>query len=262
MNICIIGLGWLGVPLAKNLQQEGHLVVGSTRTIAKQKVLQSKGIKTVIFDLERSENLPNELNSNIDLVIFTVPPIRKDLQTYYGYKLSGVAAQFSSNTAFIFTSSTSVYSKKTGRYDETSTDLNISSSIIQAETVLTKLLDSRLTIVRLGGLIGLSRHPIKSLQGKQTIKNPNGIINFVHLNDVINAIDAIIKKDRFGHIYNIVNPDHPERKSYYKELVKANNLLPIQFEKSGEIIRREICASKICRELSFRFTSSIRNFNS
>ncbi|MEJ6776512.1 MAG: NAD(P)-binding domain-containing protein [Crocinitomicaceae bacterium] len=262
MNICIIGLGWLGAPLAKHLQQEGHLVVGSTRTIAKQKVLQNEGIKTVLFDLETSKNLPNELNSNIDLVIFTVPPIRKYLQTYYGDKLNGIAAQFSSNTAFIFTSSISVYSKKTGRYDETSTDLNVSSTIIQAETALTKLLDSRLTIVRLGGLIGLFRHPIKSLQGKQNIKNPNGIINFVHLNDAISAFDAIIKKDRFGHIYNVVNPDHPERESYYQELVKANDLLPIQFEKSGEIIRREIGASKICRELSFKFTSSIRNFNS
>ena len=261
MNICIIGLGWLGAPLAKHLQNEGHFVIGTNRSTAKQAILEKEGIQSVIFDIESDDNIPRELINKIDVVILTIPPIKREEFEYYGDRLNRIATAFPDNTRFIFTSSTSVYSKSTGIYNELSKDLNKSSVILNTELVLKSTLKSRLTILRLGGLIGLSRHPVNSLQGRDNIKNPKGLINFVHLNDVILSIQSILDNSCFGEIFNVVNPSHPTRQEYYQSLVDKWDLPNITFNKSDTSIQRTIDASKICSDLEFNFSTSIYTFN-
>ena len=98
--------------------------------------------------------------------------LKKDNQNYYGDKLIEIVDQFPETSKFIFTSSTSVYENISGEYNEDSKKLIESSPILIAEKKLSGLLNSRLTILRLGGLVGLNRHPINILQGKKNIKNP------------------------------------------------------------------------------------------
>lgn len=261
MNICIIGLGWLGEPLAESLLKGGHSIYGSTRSVKKQFEFQNRGIHTFIFDLEQSEKIPLKDIVSIDLLIITIPPLKRETPDYYGEKLVEIASSFPSTTKIIFTSSTSVYSKASGIYGELSTKLVVTSSVFKAESALTKLLKSRLTVLRLGGLVGVNRHPVNSIQGKQNIKNPCGIINFVHQNDVIRAIHKIIQEDNFGEIYNLVNPHHPTREEFYTDLIEKNGLLPIEFDNSSDIIRRKINSSKIINALDFTFTSPINTLN-
>ena len=258
MKICIIGLGWLGLPLAERLKKDGYIVTGSTKKNKKKKALIKKGINAFILDVNKSIFIEQQQTSNIDIVVITIPPLKREREEYYGDKLIEIVNQFSEKSKFIFTSSTSIYKNTSGEFNEDSKRLVDSSPILIAEKKLREILNSRLTILRLGGLIGLNRHPINSLQGKKNIKNPKGLINFVHINDVINAIDIIIKKTHFGHTYNIVNPYNPERKTYYNKIIEKYNLLPVNFESSSKIIGRKINASKICEELDFSFNTSIK----
>jgi len=258
LNICIIGLGWLGIPLAEKLKGDGHTINGSTKKNKKKKALINRGINAFILDLSKSIFINQQQTKTIDIVVITIPPLKKENQNYYGNKLIEIADQFPQTSKFIFTSSTSVYKNLSGEYNEDSKKLNESSPILIAEEKLSGLLNSRLTILRLGGLIGLNRHPINILQGKKNIKNPKGLINLVHIDDVINAINVIIKKSHFGYTYNLVNPYKPERKIYFDKMIEKYNLLPVSFESSSKIISRKINASKICKELDFSFNTSIK----
>lgn len=261
MNICIIGLGWLGTPLAKHLHSEGHIVIGTNRSDRKQVELEKEGVKSILFDVVSQDEIPSIITNDIDVVILTIPPIKREEFNYYGDKLNKIVSAFPVKTRFIYTSSTSVYSKSTGTFNELSEDLNRSSVILNAENKLKSTLGSRLTILRLGGLIGLSRHPVKSLQGRQDIKNPQGSINFVHLNDVIRCIHTILDNACFGETFNVVNPSHPSREEYYQSLVTKWELSPISFDRAGASEQRIIDASKIFSKLGFEFTTSIYTYN-
>ena len=45
MNIAVIGCGWLGFPLSKELLKQGHVVYGSTTTINKFDELIAESIQ-------------------------------------------------------------------------------------------------------------------------------------------------------------------------------------------------------------------------
>lgn len=232
MNISIIGLGWLGTPLARHLQNEGHSIVGTTTSSEKIKTLNTL-FDVYILNLNDFKNIDSAIYDKCDIAIITIPPFIKDPIDFYGITLSKLVSQFNDNTKFIFTSSTSVYPKQSGTYNESSV-LNENSPISIAESKLKEKLKNRLTILRLGGLYGPKRHPIHHLQGKQNIKNPNGVINFVHLYDVIKAVDKIITTNTFGSTFNIVHPDKPTRIKYYNQLIKQLELSPIAFDQSNE----------------------------
>jgi Trk K+ transport system NAD-binding subunit len=49
MKIAILGCGWLGFPLGKNLVAKGHQVVGSVTSEAKTIPLSEAGIQPVVL---------------------------------------------------------------------------------------------------------------------------------------------------------------------------------------------------------------------
>ena len=51
-QISILGCGWLGLPLAKALLENGFLVKGSTTSVEKLSVLENSGIHPFLIALE------------------------------------------------------------------------------------------------------------------------------------------------------------------------------------------------------------------
>jgi 3-hydroxyisobutyrate dehydrogenase-like beta-hydroxyacid dehydrogenase len=56
MKIAILGCGWLGFPLGKNLVAKGHQVVGSVTSEAKTIPLSEAGIQPVVLQLNPEAN--------------------------------------------------------------------------------------------------------------------------------------------------------------------------------------------------------------
>jgi len=75
-QISILGCGWLGLPLAKALLENGFLVKGSTTSVGKLSVLKNLGIQA--FQIELSETkIQGEVDSfleNSKILIIDVPP--------------------------------------------------------------------------------------------------------------------------------------------------------------------------------------------
>ena len=75
-QISILGCGWLGLPLAKQLIAKGNRINGSTTTDSKLSILQNTGINAFLVSIEEdqiSETIIPFLDKS-DVLIIDIPP--------------------------------------------------------------------------------------------------------------------------------------------------------------------------------------------
>jgi len=265
-SIGIIGCGWLGLPLAKHLVNDGYNVYGTTTSLDKLDQLKNFGI--IPFQVRISEDkIEGDVQGllvNVDILIVNVPPkLRgKGPKENYVKKMALLHAHLK-NTAVkkvIFISSTSVYGDIDGKVDEDTTPKPSTESgkqLLQSENIFLNDENLKTTVIRFGGLIGLNRHPVTMLSGRENLKNGNAPINLIHLDDCIGIINKVITLESYTKIFNAVYPYHPSKKSYYTQKALKLNIEPPHYqdnnkEKSGKII--------ICKHFSvnfYRFSTSI-----
>ncbi|MFT5859920.1 MAG: nucleoside-diphosphate-sugar epimerase [Flavobacteriaceae bacterium] len=264
MNVTIIGCGWLGKSLGEQLHKSGHTVNGSTRNPANFEKFEKVGIQAFLLDSVREVEIPKEVVATTAVLIITVPPTSRN-KGLSGIEenrqfMENVLASFSKDVRVIYTSSTGIYPKREREYYETYTfsDREQKTSLFQLESAVTSSEKSSV-ILRLGGLIGEGRHPIFSLEGREDVPNPEGPINFVHSGDVIAAIEKIMELPTVSGVYNLVNPMHPSRKSYYDGAAKYYGLMAPSFARSPAI-HRLIASKKVIQELDYKFRFPINRF--
>ena len=205
------------------------------------------------------KHLPDHIRPlfNVDALIITLPPSHFSSQQYCEY-LVFLANQAKKQGVqhLIFTSSTSVFPDISGQFDESSqlsAETEIGKTLIQAEQCLFQSEISHCDILRLAGLIGKQRHPVKFLAGKRNLKQGNSPVNLVHLEDCIQAITALLMKPNGLRAYHLCAPVHPMRAEYYTKAAACYDLFIPQFECSDSDPKRIIMADKICRDLGFTY---------
>lgn len=260
MIITVIGCGWLGLPLAQKLVNEGHTVYGSVRNERNFSSLTAAGILPFRFDSDNDDELRHDIREQTEILILTLPPVHKEEIMRYGNILSQLALACKNCRHVLFTSSTGVYPDQTGVYKEDFLFLEREkqNALVQAELALQASVGKRLTVLRLGGLFGAGRHPALHLQGKSHVSNPFGVVNLVHRDDVIRCIIHLLPRPE-GFV-NVVFPEHPWRKEYYTKIFRQFGLKPIGFEAST-IFEKYVSTSKLTETLSFRFSHSIYALN-
>ncbi|MDX2362410.1 MAG: NAD(P)-binding domain-containing protein [Crocinitomicaceae bacterium] len=259
MKIAIIGLGWLGNPLAKELMNRGHEVCGSVSSEAKLDEMSESSLTVFKYSTNSKDKIPTSIASSTEVLLLMVPPNKDKASDEYGKQLVAITKQFKSLKRVVFTSSTGIYPKQYGIYREDFEFLENEkgSTLYRAEKALENECGDQLIITRLAGLFGPKRHPVLQLQGQEYVKNPYGIINLVHQKDVIKAIYTLLDANKSG-VYNVVAPEHPYRKDYYTKLFRYYNLKPIGFEDTPWI-ERKISTAKLMSELDFHYDFSIND---
>ena len=253
-NCVIIGCGWLGQPLGVEIAKLGFTVFGGTRNAEKINELSQLGINGFKIDFNEQEislDLSSEQIETTSLVVFSIPPTGF---SNYGESLLTIAQLFPDETHIIFTSSTGVYKEVNEIVDENSA-LDENHAVTKAETLLLHNFKERLTILRLAGLIGENRHPVKYFLNKQDIPNGLAPVNLIQLTDVIQAFLTVIQEKKVNQIYNICSPQHPTRMDYYGEIAQQKFGVSLSFlaEGNGKIID----GSKIVKESGFQYNTSI-----
>ncbi len=205
-SISIIGLGWLGLPLARKLKALGHTILGSTTTSEKAKTLiEHEVIETLVFNLENAETRFYES----DILIFNTPPNPLISNFFQNHT--------NKNQKIIFISSASVYSASQGEVNENATPLPESVNgklLFEIENELKNTFPN-LSIIRPGGLIGDTRHPIFHLKN---IKDPENFVHLIFRDDLISLITAIIEKEKPPLILNAVAQISMSKKDYYLKM--------------------------------------------
>jgi len=280
-KISILGIGWLGFPLAKKLIEIGYVVKGSTTSISKLENLKVNNIQP--FQIELSEN---GINGNIEgflgeseILIIDIPPkLRSNPKENFVEKIKLLITNIEKSTVknVLFVSSTSVYADTfpISEIDENTIpnpDSESGKQLLETEELLLSNKSFQTTILRFGGLIGEDRHPIKFLAGKTNVENPDAPINLIHQEDCIGIIIEMLNQvqhDKVLHqaqsdnslknnVFNAVAPQHPTRKEYYTQKAIENNLsLPI-FDDSKESVGKLICSKKVEEVLKYSFKKEV-----
>ena len=261
-KIAIVGLGWLGMPLAMSLTARGWQVTGSKTTLDGVEAARMSGIDSVELRLEPelvcdADDLDTLMN--VDALVITLPARRSgDGEGFYLQAMQEIVDSALAHhiPRIIFTSSTSVYGDVEGSVKENTERQPVTASgrvLKELEDWLHNLPGTQVDILRLAGLVGPERHPGRFFAGKTAPNGQHGV-NLVHLEDVIGAITLLLQAPKGGHIYNICAPSHPTRSTFYPVMARQLGLEPPQFrDASGEGQGKLIDGNRICRELGFEY---------
>jgi nucleoside-diphosphate-sugar epimerase len=260
-QISILGCGWLGLPLAKSLIENGFSVNGSTTSIEKLSVLENAGIRPYMIALSENETTGNLIDflENSKILIIDVPPkLRGSATENFVSKIKNVIPFIEKSAVenVLFISSTSVYGEDNlvvTEETELNPDTESGRQLLETEQFLQSNSNFKTTILRFGGLIGEDRNPIKFLAGRKNIENPNAPINLIHQDDCIGIILEILKSNSWNETFNAVTPFHPSRKEYYTQKAIDLNLALPEFNAENSNLGKTISSTKIENVLEYQF---------
>lgn len=206
-SISILGSGWLGLPLIDMFVKQGYAVKASTRNPDKLPILSQHGANGTIVDTQTT--IPEAF---LDSELLIINITGKDLNAYEN--LAACIAR-SPVKNVLMVSSTSVYRNLNRRVTEDEAAENPDSLLWQIEQLLRHEQGFTTTIVRFSGLIGGRRHPGRFFSQGKLIRQPLAPVNLIHLDDCLGIIDAIVKQQSWGEVYNGCADFHPSKREFY-----------------------------------------------
>ncbi len=232
-SVAIMGLGWLGEPLAKTLQARGYRVAGTTTTEAKAERLRREGIDALVWNI--NELLPSAWPAALaaQTLVLCVPPGKVD---DYAVTLGRVAmlAAKAGVQRLLFTSATSVYG---GLGSKTEADAAPDSArgerMLAAEQAVRHSGVPQVLCLRLSGLVGGNREPGRFLAGRR-FEGGEEPVNLVAQEDLLRFIPAILARHDWPEVLNVSAPHHPSRREFYTRAALLRDLPPPQFDGGGE----------------------------
>lgn len=236
-SVSILGCGWLGLPLARQLLGLGYRVKGSTTTAAKLTSLQQSGVIPYLIGLTDNEYDLQKLNEflDTDVLVIAVPPGRTDERKAAYIKLfktiSALIPVAEKNIKqLILISSTSVYAESNEEIDEAypAEPHEPAGIIVREVEQMVERFNIPAGIIRFGGLIGPERHPGRFFAGKKNIANGLSPVNLIHLDDAVNIVIRMIETNQTG-ILNACAPTHPSRQDFYSLASASLGLEPPSF---------------------------------
>ena len=253
-SISVLGCGWLGMPLAKELVSKGYTVRGSTTSETKLKSISENGIKPYLVQVDSEGCKADPYFFKSDILIVIIPPSRKEVSKYTEI-IRNILKKISPQTKVIFTSTTGVYKNTNKIVNEesithptklTSKEVLIAEGIVKEHPYL---------ILRLAGLVGGNRKAGRFFSGKTDINGGKTPVNLVHLVDCVSIIVKLIERDKWRKTYNICAPDHPNKEKIYSFLAKRENFqIPTFLHNTLEY--KIVDSTKVVQDLEYSFIFS------
>ena len=260
-TVGIIGCGWLGWPLAKQLIIDGYHIHGTTTSISKVEALRADGIQPFLIELS-DEKLLGDIEgflSTCDILIINVPPKLRLEEDLYVPKMKRLIGHIENSDVdqVLFIGSTSVYddSKPFAEITESSKTSHTEKALklLEVEQLFQKHTKFQTTILRFSGLFGEDRHPAKFLSGRSNVKNPDAPVNLIHLSDCISIIRKILVHELWNETLNAATISHPIREVYYSKICRSMHIPIPQFDHSMVSVGKVIHSDKLIRLITYQF---------
>ena len=273
-QISILGCGWLGLPLAKALLENGYTINGSTTTAKKLVILETAAIQPFLIavptdlnqDLQEGKTFSTtiqEFLAQSETLIIDIPPQLRShsdnsAEKTFVKKIATLISFIEQSTIknVLFVSSTSIFGegqKTVTAATNPKPDTQSGLQLLEAELLLQDNKNFNTTSIRFGGLIGVDRQPAQFLAGKENIANPDAAVNLIHQEDCIGIILKIIETNCWNETFNAVSSFHPTRKDYYTLKAAELNLTLPQFDHSKPSIGKIIENDKVVHVLKYTF---------
>lgn len=256
-KISILSCGWLGKPLALQLQSKGYSVKGARTSAAGVSELKAAGIDGYVVILSETMVDAPEAFWDADILVINVPP-RKERGTEPHVLEMAVLRSKLETTGIkkvIFVSSTSVYADINNLITETNMVMPETPNGIALREVEQLLLQSpafQTTVLRFGGLIGYDRVPTE--ETLKTGRRMNDVpMNVIHRDDCIGVINSVIEKEAWGEIFNACASVHPIRYHYYRAAAEALKLDMPKKLQPLELPYKIVSSAKLKQRLGYEF---------
>ena len=216
MRVLIVGCGYVGLPLGKELIRQGHEVFGLRRRALEE--LRAAGITPLGADISRPDTL-KELPCDFDWVINCAASGGGSADEYRQLYLEGNRNLHSwlaerPPRKFVYTSSTSVYAQKDGslvtEQSPAQPEAPTARVVVETEALLLAAARSQFpaVILRVAGIYGPGRgHAFQQfLRGEARIEGDGSrYMNMIHREDLTGVILAALERGQPGEIYNAVD---------------------------------------------------------
>lgn len=258
-SVGIVGAGWLGLALAKQLQKEGGTVVVTTQTPEKINTLQAQSLHAELLSLPLPTNIETNNNNAVfeqQNLVICIPPQLKKNKRDYPEKISQIVrlAEKGGCQKVILLNTTAIYNGLTGEVNEDN-HLDFSAEKVeileQAEQAALKF-SGKVCILRLAGLVGPDRHPGRFLARQKQLSSANSAVNLIHQQDAIGLILSLLNTASSTGVFNGVSQTHVSRKQFYQAAAKAVNLSQPSFNtdiSKGKTVKGD----KAQKQLAYQF---------
>ncbi len=261
MRVLIVGCGYVGLPLGAELARLGHEVFGLRRSAEGEAELIAAGVKPLIADITRPEDLA-KLPGPFDWVVNTVSSSKGGEEEYRQVYLQGMRnlMEWLAPTAlkkFVYTSSTSVYGQTDGSVVKESSPTEPASAtsrvLVETEKLLLDAAQAGkfpAVILRVAGIYGPERGHLfhQYLLGEARIAGKGDrILNMIHREDLVGTIIAALKSGRAGEVYNATDDEPVAQIHFFRWLSETlgKSMPPFATEEENVSRKRGLTNKKI-----------------
>ena len=231
-RIGVLGCGWLGLGLAQSYVADDFVVHGSRQSKKDADSLQDHGIHG--FAIQISENHVSgnlsEFLQGVSRLFLTFPPgLRRNPKRDFVAVIQQLLPHIHKSKVreVVFTSSTGVYGPQQGLVSPSivpQPQTERGRQLLEVESLLRSQDGFSTQIVRLGGLLGDDRHPVKQLAKLPVVYNPQAPINLIHKVDAIGLLRYLADRAPWQSIYHGVAPWHPTKQDFYEQAANEMQL--------------------------------------
>ncbi|QNI88463.1 NAD-dependent epimerase/dehydratase family protein [Synechococcus sp. ROS8604] len=237
----VIGCGYVGSFLAASMKNQGHYVVGTTRTPQRFAELRNVVNEPIALDLAQQDCDFSFLEDQEGVLISVAPTQNGEgYQSVFSNGIRNLARaircrQSTRPLHVTYISSAGVYGDHQGQTvteDSTVDCLNpVNAMLVEAENVLLTIdrPDTKICVLRLGGIYGPGRDMvamIKQAAGEQIPKNGSDIPAWSGIFDITNGVSLAFSKKLVG-IYNLVDDMQLSRRELSNEICDIDGLPPV-----------------------------------
>lgn len=278
----IVGCGYVGLPLGRELARRGHQVFGLRRSVLAEEEIKAAGITPIHADITRPETLAR-LPRDFDWVVNCTASGGGGAEDYRRVYLEGnrnLIAHFTGTPLqkFVYTSSTSVYGQNDGSLvteaSPTEPEAPTAKILVEAEKLLLAASDGSqgcsphqqnfpAVILRVAGIYGPGRgHWFKAfLRGEARIEGDGArSLNMIHRDDLIGVLIAALERGRPGEVYNAADQEPVSQRRFFEWLAaELNRSLPPTVAADAEtwrkrgVTNKRISNAKLRAELKYEF---------
>lgn len=236
MRVAILGCGYIGLALARELLGDDHRVVGVRRSEEGLSEVAEIGARSVHADLTEPDTL--EAIPAVDAIVFTASSGGADARGTRELVVDGLeatlehfAARSRTPDRVVYTSTTGVYGDHQGAWVNETGLLapNSPKSAVYAEAELVcretaERLDIEPVIARLGGIYGQDRYRIERYLERPVVP---GYRNLIHRQDVAGALRHFVTHGANGHrLVNVVDDEPVQRREFVDWLATQVGVRP------------------------------------
>lgn len=223
-KVLIVGVGFVGTPLAEALHANGHSVIGLTHSAASaERLNQSSSADVRQADVSKLDSLREAVPELVDWIVHCASSGRGGPDKYRTVYRDGLAnlRELCPQARLLYTSSTSVYAQTSGELVDEDSPANPDRETGQILRETEELaLSSGGLVTRLAGIYGPDRSFIllKYLTGTAVIEGDGGrFLNQAHVSDIVSALSHLIETNASG-IYNVVDSTPQTQRKIYQSL--------------------------------------------